>query len=76
MFNNLVSSVCEFECKMDIPVSLEAHFTLAYWTIQTVNTLSAVFTGVVSAVWPQLAPSKKSFHKQHKETVPRIVIQG
>lgn len=67
MLNNLVSSVCEFERKMDLPVSLEAHFTLTYWTVQTVNALSAVFTGVVSAVWPQLAPLKKSYHKQHKE---------
>lgn len=69
MLNNLVSSVHEFERKTDIPVSLEACFTLTYWTIQTVNTLPTVFTGVVSAVRPQLAPEFKiSFYKAPKET--------
>lgn len=57
----------EFELKNNIPVSLEACFTLTYWTIQTVNTLSTVLTGVVSAVRPQLAPGfKTSLLKQPK----------
>lgn len=65
--NNLVYG---FELIFDIPVSLEACFTLTYWTIQTVDTLPAVFTGVISAVWTQLAPEfKRSLLKQ-----PRIYI--
>lgn len=57
----------ESELKTDIPVSLEACFTLTYWTIQTVDTLSAVFTWVVSAVRPQLASEFKTSLLKHPQ---------
>lgn len=67
ILNNSVSLVHGFELKADKPVSLEACFTLTYWTIQTVDTLPTVFTGVVSAVRSQLTPEfKTSFHEQPK----------
>lgn len=56
------------ELQPDIPVSLEARFTLTYWTIQAVNTLSTVFAGVVSAVRPQLTPAFTTRLVQHKAT--------
>lgn len=78
----LTGSLTGFELRLDIPVSLKACLTLTHWTIQTVNALPTVFTGVVSAVRPQLAPGFKKVnlsnskkYKKHLFAVQKICIQ-